>query len=75
MKLYEEIILLQTHATCKWVVENVGVKPDIELTNNPGLMAAGRDPQLERAIEEILKMLEKNPPFWPKVPDLPSKKK
>ena len=23
MKLYEEIILLQTHAKCKWVVENV----------------------------------------------------
>ena len=59
----------------KWVVENVGVEPDIELPNNPGLMAAGRDPQLERAIEEILKMLEKNPPFRPEIPTLPSKKR
>ncbi|MCP5102712.1 MAG: peptidase S41, partial [bacterium] len=46
----------------KWIIENVGVKPDIFLVNDPGLMAQGKDPQLERAIEEVLKMLKKNPP-------------
>lgn len=56
----------------KWIIENIGVKPDIYLVNNPGLVAAGRDPQLERAIEEILKMLEKNPPTAPKIPPFPS---
>jgi len=52
----------------KWIIENVGVKPDIKLENDPGLMAAGRDPQLERAIYEVLKLLEKNPPTRPKKP-------
>lgn len=59
----------------KWIIENIGVKPDIHLVNDPGLMAKGRDPQLERAIEEVLKMLEKNPPSRPKQPTLPSQLK
>ncbi len=59
----------------KWIIENRGVEPDIELVNDPGLMAQGRDPQLERAIEEVLKMLEKNPPAEPKKPPFPSETK
>jgi tricorn protease len=59
----------------KWIIENIGVKPDIHLVNNPGLMAVGRDPQLERAIDEVLKMLEKNPPLWPKRPPFPGRSK
>jgi tricorn protease len=59
----------------KWIIENIGVKPDIQLENDPGLMAGGRDPQLERAIREVLKMLEKNPPSPPKQPTLPSRLK
>ena len=45
-----------------FVVENVGVPPDIEVEQLPAEVIAGRDPQLERAIEEILKELEANPP-------------
>ena len=52
-----------------WVVENVGVPPDIEVEQDPALVAAGKDPQLDRAIEVILEELEKNPP--PKPPDRP----
>lgn len=43
----------------EWVVENRGTEPDIELVNDPGLMAKGRDPQLEKAVEVVLEMLEK----------------
>ncbi len=44
-----------------WVVENVGVPPDIEVEQYPAEVIAGRDPQLEKAIEVVMKELEKNP--------------
>ena len=43
-------------------VENEGVAPDIDVDQFPADMKDGRDPQLERAISEILKMLDENPP-------------
>ncbi len=43
-------------------VENVGVPPDIEVEITPADYAAGRDPQLEKAIEVIMEMLKQNPP-------------
>ena len=45
----------------KWEVENEGVAPDIEVEQLPGKTVNGGDPQLERAVAEALKMLEKNP--------------
>ena len=45
-----------------WVVENVGVPPDIEVEQTPAEVIAGRDPQLEKAIEVVLGQLEANPP-------------
>jgi tricorn protease len=53
-----------------WVVENVGVVPDIEVEQDPAAVAAGKDPQLDRAIETVLEALAKNPP--PKAPIRPS---
>ncbi|MDX1576883.1 MAG: PDZ domain-containing protein [Gemmatimonadota bacterium] len=41
-----------------FVVENVGVPPDIEVEQLPAEVIAGRDPQLERAIEEVMAQLE-----------------
>jgi tricorn protease len=52
-----------------WVVENVGVPPDIDVEQDPAAVAAGKDPQLDRAIEEVLKELAESPP--PKPPTLP----
>ncbi len=54
-----------------FVVENVGVPPDIEVEQLPVDVIAGRDPQLERAIEEILAQLEANPPEKPTRPPYP----
>lgn len=54
-----------------FVVENVGVPPDIEVEQMPAEVIAGRDPQLERAIEVVLEMLEANPPARPTKPAYP----
>jgi tricorn protease len=45
-----------------WVVENEGVPPDIEVEQTPADVIAGRDPQLEKAIEVVMEELKKNPP-------------
>ena len=45
----------------KYDVENIGVAPDIEVENTPISTANGKDAQLERAVVEAMKLLEKNP--------------
>jgi tricorn protease len=45
----------------QWIVENEGVTPDIEVDVDPQDVAAGRDPQLERAVQECLRLLDENP--------------
>jgi tricorn protease len=42
----------------EWRVENEGVAPDIEVEIHPKDFAEGRDPQLERAVNEALRLLE-----------------
>ncbi|HSM60322.1 MAG TPA: PDZ domain-containing protein [Longimicrobiales bacterium] len=46
----------------RWAVENEGVAPDIEVEYSAAEVIAGRDPQLERAVEEALNLLETHPP-------------
>ena len=45
----------------RWAIENEGIAPDIEVEITPADAAAGRDPQLERAVQEAMKLLEKTP--------------
>jgi tricorn protease len=52
----------------KWIIEGSGVKPDIEVLDDPALIAKGADPQLERGIRETLDLLAKNPPRRPSKP-------
>ena len=54
-----------------FIVENVGVPPDIEVEQLPSETIAGRDPQLEKAIEVIMAELEANPPVEPVRPPFP----
>jgi len=49
-------------------VENEGVAPDIEVEQWPAEVMAGKDPQLERAIAEIMKSLREKPVVTPKRP-------
>jgi tricorn protease len=45
----------------KWAVENEGVSPDIEVEYTAAEVIKGHDPQLERAVQEAMKLLEQNP--------------
>ena len=45
----------------KWAVENEGTPPDIDVENWPKDVIAGKDPQLERAVQEALRLLQANP--------------
>jgi tricorn protease len=45
----------------RWAVENEGVAPDIDVENWPKDVIAGRDPQLERAVEEAMRLLKLHP--------------
>ncbi len=45
-----------------WFWEGEGVSPDIEVWDDPAILAQGRDPQMERVVEEVLKLLESAPP-------------
>jgi tricorn protease len=53
-----------------WGVENYGVDPDVEVLNTPDDLAAGRDPQLETAVQLALEALDKQPARTP--PDMTS---
>ena len=57
----------------KWMVENVGVPPDIDITNHPGDVIKGIDSQLEKAVQVALEELKKNPPREAKIPEYPDK--
>ena len=41
----------------QWAVENEGTPPDIEVEETPAEMIRGHDPQLERAVQEGMKLL------------------
>lgn len=56
--------------TGEWIAENKGIAPDIEVDARPDLVAQGRDPQLEKAVEVLMAELKKNPPAYV-VPKLP----
>ena len=46
------------NAKGEWIIEGVGVEPDIVVENDPKSVMEGRDPQLERGIEEVLKAMK-----------------
>ncbi|HSI77706.1 MAG TPA: PDZ domain-containing protein, partial [Lunatimonas sp.] len=56
-----------------FAIENEGVAPDIEVEQWPSEVIQGKDPQLEKAIEVILKQLEENPPTKTTTPPYPNR--
>lgn len=56
-----------------WNVENYGTEPDIEVDITPQDYRAGRDPQLERALQEILRLLAEKPVGRPDLSQRPSR--
>jgi tricorn protease len=57
----------------QWLIENHGGDPDILLENDPASASAGRDVQLEKAIEVLLKQAKDRPFTWPPVPAYPKR--
>jgi tricorn protease len=45
-----------------WFWEGEGVAPDIKVWDDPNILIQGRDPQMERVVTEVLKLLNDNPP-------------
>ncbi|UCG87872.1 MAG: PD40 domain-containing protein [Gemmatimonadota bacterium] len=58
----------------QWAIENYGVEPDITVENDPASVLAGGDPQLERAIEEVLRRMAEDPRQLPPRPVAPVKR-
>ena len=54
-----------------FVVENVGVSPDIEVEQTPAEVIKGHDPQLEKAIQVALQQLAEHPVVEPVRPPFP----
>jgi tricorn protease len=59
----------------RWVIEGHGVDPDIVVENDPKSVIAGHDPQLERAVQELVKNMDAEPMHLPKKPADPVKTK
>jgi tricorn protease len=59
----------------EYEVENHGIAPDIEVENDPASVAAGHDPQLERAVQVTLEALKAHPVVIPGPPAYPSYQK
>ncbi len=57
----------------EWIIEGIGVYPDIEVVDEPHRLVRGEDPSLEKAVEILMQQLEEDPPRrWP-VPDPPDR--
>ncbi len=57
----------------KWIVENHGADPTILIDNDPASVMAGRDRQLDTAIQTALENLKKKPFVFPAKPPYPIK--
>ncbi|MBF6629360.1 MAG: PD40 domain-containing protein [Proteiniphilum sp.] len=45
----------------EWIIEGIGVYPDIEVVDRPEELASGNDPSIEKAVEELLDELKAIP--------------
>ncbi len=57
-----------------WMIENVGVEPDIVVDLKSDEMARGYDAQLMKGIEVLLEKIKKEPKPWPKHDPIPKEK-
>jgi tricorn protease len=57
----------------RWLIEGIGVVPDIQVQNMPGDVLHGKDAQLDAALEKVQKMMKENPREIPPTPAFPNK--
>lgn len=53
-----------------WFWEGEGVSPDIEVWDDPNILMKGRDPQVERVVEEVLRLIKFQPSEMTPAPPL-----
>jgi len=53
-----------------WFWEGEGVAPDYKVWDDPNLLMQGRDPQMEKVVEEVLKLMDVNNPNMTPAPAL-----
>ena len=59
----------------KWLIEGFGATPTIEVEQDPAAVMAGKDPQLDRAIAELMAWLKREPIREGTAPQFPVKLK
>ena len=52
----------------QWIIENHGVEPDIVVENTPDKLAAGHDPQMEKAVDLLMQQIREHPKVLPPPP-------
>ncbi len=52
----------------KWVVENIGVEPDVTVHDQPGQLNRGHDAQLQTAVDMLMKKIQAAPRTLPAPP-------
>ena len=57
----------------QWIIEGVGVSPDIKVVDRPEELAKGIDPSIEKAVQVLLEELKQNPPKKVKEPTPPDR--
>ena len=57
----------------RWWIENHGGDPDVLQDNDPASAMAGKDAQLEKALEVVLKKIKEQPFVFPPKPPYPKK--
>ena len=55
----------------EYIIEGHGVDPDIEVEQDAIAVINGRDPQLERSVQEVLRLMRENPKSLPTRPTPP----
>jgi tricorn protease len=45
----------------KWFWEGEGVSPDFPVWDDPNLLVQGRDPQMEKVVDEVMKLVKTAP--------------
>ncbi len=58
-----------------WIIEGVGVSPDIEVVDRPEQLAKGIDPSIEKAVEVLLQELKDKPVKKITIPAPPDRSK
>jgi tricorn protease len=57
----------------EWIAENKGIAPDIKVRQDAKSLSLGKDPQLERAIQELMRQLPKKRTIIPPMFSKPAK--